>query len=145
MRGFKVLVMLCGLLLLGVGVIYAEEEQPVPDGHIDDGRVNYWDLAAPVAVYCTFDSPDASDPDYSVFKTIELWGINSEGSGYHVLTVTSDDIDEMGYSTSQNTQIASASGYSLNRGTDGSFYVVSPADAEGKVYIFSWDRGDQNC
>ncbi len=144
MRSFKVIIMLCGLLLLGVGVIYAEDE-PVPDGHIDDGRVNYWDLAAPVAVYCDFDNPDTDDPDYSVFESVDLWGINSEGSGYHVLTVTSDEIDEIGYSTDENIEISNEDGFSLNRGTDGSLYVVSPANSEGKVYTFSWERGDQNC
>jgi len=144
-RSFKVIVILCGLLLLGIGVIYAEEDEPVPDGHIDDGRVNYWDLAAPVAVYCTFDNPDSADPDYSVFESVELWGINSEASGYHVLTVTSAELDEMGYSTEANTEIVSTDGFSLNRGTDGSFYVVSPSDSEGKVYTFSWERGDLNC
>lgn len=144
MGSFKVMVILCGLLLLGAGAIYAEDEA-MPDGHINDGRVNYWDLAAPIAVYCNFDNPDINDPDYSVFESVSLWGINAEGSGYHVLTVTSDEIDEIGYTTSENIEIASEDGFTLNRATDGSLYVISPLDSEGKFYTFSWELGNQNC
>jgi hypothetical protein len=146
MKLFKVTVLLAFVLTIGVSAIFADEDDSVP--MIEDGRVNAWDIAAPVVIYCTFDYPYSDDPDMGVLDTIELWAlvtIDDNVQGSMVLEVSADTIEEVGYSTDSDTVIASASGFTLVRATDASLYVTAPADAEGKVYSFSWEFGDEGC
>lgn len=143
MRIFKMALVFSALAVavIGVGAAAAQEH----NGVIADGRVNSWDLAAPVAVYCTFENPDIEDPDYSEFSGIELWGINEDSEGRLILTVDAETISEVGVDADEALEIASAEGFTLYRNADGSFAVIAPADFEGKTYSFSWEFGDQSC
>jgi hypothetical protein len=141
MRLLKVVALAAVVLTVGVGVISAEEGVPA----ISDGRVNSWDLAAPVIVYCQFEYPDPEDRDAGVLDYIELWGLNGEDYFEQVAVVTAEEIDAAGVNAEISTLLVSGSGYSLYRETDGSFTAVAPVDPEGKLYTFNWERGDQNC
>ncbi|MCC6616148.1 MAG: hypothetical protein IT320_21940 [Anaerolineae bacterium] len=144
MRNWKMVLLLVVVLALGVGVVQAQdEEENVPT--ISDGRVNSWDIAAPVVVYCTFEYPNPDDVNAGVFDTIELWGATGEDEFQLVATVTADEIEAAGVDAESSTVLTSAFGYSLYRAADGSFTVAAAPDAEGKVYSFNWSFGDQNC
>jgi hypothetical protein len=146
MKVAKGLLLFVLALVVGVGAAAADDGDDVPT--INDGRVNSWDIAAPVVVYCTFEYPDADDPDAGVFSTVELWSVvRTDGvdQGSLALEVSAEEIDAAGYSSDADTLIASASGFSLYRASDASLFVTAPADAEGKVYRFSWEFGDQGC
>ncbi|MCB9450443.1 MAG: hypothetical protein H6672_03340 [Anaerolineaceae bacterium] len=147
MRKVSWLVLVMAVLAMGVVAVNAQDTHQVVDGvlYIQDGRVNSWDVAAPVAVYCRFDYPDADDVDYSVLSSIELLTINYADEGELTLSVDAAQIDAVGETPAENTLIAAAGGYGLYRATNGSLYVVGPADASGNPYIFVWNRGDQNC
>lgn len=141
MRYLKFMVLAVLVFAVGVGVISADEEVPI----INDGRVNSWDLAATAVVYCGFEYPDPDDPDAGVLDHIEVWGLNPEDYFEQVIYITAEEIDEAGVNANASTLLATGNGYSLYRESDGSFTATSPADSEGKVYSFNWERGDQNC
>lgn len=150
MRTLKFSVLLLLLVFAAVGFASADsaddEGQPTVTTDIEDGRVNYWEVGAPVAVYCTFAQTDPEDLDYREFTGIELLAINREtNNGELVASVSAEAIDEIGVNAAQDTLLASGAGYHLYRAKTGEFYVVSPADAEGKVYTFVFARGDLNC
>lgn len=123
----------------------AEEVPVITDGAINDGRVNSTDLAARVIVYCNFEYPDAEDPDAGVLSSVELWGVNGDGYFEQVLVESAAEIDAVGVPAGSSVVLATNNGFSLYRETDGSFTATAPGDAEGKVYLFNWERGDQNC
>lgn len=141
MRFPKFLAVVAMVSVVSVGVISAQEEVAT----INDGRVNSRDLAATVIAYCSFDHPDVDDPDASELAAVELWGLNGESYFEQVVYVTADAIDAAGVNSEASTLLGTGNGYSLYREADGSFTAVAPGDAEGKVYLFNWERGDQNC
>lgn len=146
MRTLRIMMLFIAVLALGVGVIYAEDDSETMDvPTIDDGRVNSWDIAAPVVVFCEFDYPYADDENMGVFDTMELWGATGEDEFQLVATVTAQEIEDAGVDADSSTLLVSAYGYSLYRETDGSFTVTAAPDADGKVYRFNWSFGDQNC
>lgn len=142
MRYLKSILLLVVVLALGVGALQAQDAENVPT--IADGRVNSWDLAAPVAVYCHFSYPYADDVNMGVFDNLELWGLTGDQFEL-VATVTAAEIKAAGSAPSAPTLLTTARGYSLYREPDGSFTVTAAPDAEGKVYSFNWSFGAQNC
>jgi hypothetical protein len=144
---------LLSTLVIGGGVMTTLADEDVnPDDlpHIDDERVNAFDVAAPVAVFYTYEDvlivDENGDPVYDEenglqyenrLTGLELVGINlSDTTTYGVLNLSVDDIAdavEAGQTTWENM------GFTLGIGDNGYFYVVSPADFEGKVYSFVWD------
>lgn len=118
-------------LVFGVGLVSAD------DPSLRDGRVNYWDAGAPVAVYCHFDGSNLS--------SIELLKINSSNQGELLLEISAADINAAGDQPAVNTLLAEAQGFKLYRLTNGEFEVMAPADKEGKVYAFTWERGSFAC
>jgi hypothetical protein len=134
---------LIALLSLGVAAISAqddeEEEEIAP--LIDDGRVNGYDPSAPVAIYCVYDD----EGEDAQLERIALLSTNPDTLGKDIIVMDVDEIAEIGYSADADTLLSEADGFSLYRATDGSFYVLSPGDFEGKVYTFNWSYGDLNC
>jgi hypothetical protein len=149
MRVFKLGLLAAGVLLLGVGAASANDTavQIGEQLYILDGRVNSWDVAAPVAVYCQHESPEAdnSDTDRDSLAGIELLAINASNNGELALRVDGTDIAAVGENPASATLLGSSNGYSLYRAPGGSFYVVAPPDEEGKVYSFVWEEGDPGC
>ncbi|MBE2267711.1 MAG: hypothetical protein IAE80_05725 [Anaerolinea sp.] len=109
---------------------YADEEVILPK--IDDGRVNAFDIDAPVAVYELRVYPDAEDVDYSVLSSIEFWGIISDGVVDKVLEVSAADV-EAGISASSMTIIAADNGYLLCAEVDDTLTLIAP-----NGYSFNW-------
>jgi hypothetical protein len=144
---------LLSALVIGGGAVTALADEDVnPDDlpHIDDQRVNAFDVDAPVAVFYTYEDvlmvDDNGDAIYneesglqyeSRLTGLELIGINlSDTTTYGVLNLSMDEIAEA-VEAGQTTW--ESMGFTLGIGDNGYFYVVSPADFEGKVYSFVWD------
>jgi hypothetical protein len=144
---------LLSALVIGGGAVTALADEDVnPDDlpHIDDQRVNAFDVAAPVAVFYTYEDvlmvDDNGDAIYNEegglqydnrLTGLELVGINlSDTTTYGVLNLSMDEIAEA-VEAGQTTW--ESMGFTLGIGDNGYFYVVSPADFEGKVYSFVWD------
>ncbi len=114
-----------------------------------DGRLNASDLAAPVAVYYTYAAQMVLDangeivwgadgyPYYEDVATgLQLLAIDSTGNGQAVLELSKDSIND---ALAQGQTSFVAGGYQLNINENGWYWLVSPPDADGKVYSFSWD------
>ncbi len=138
MRLLKIGLFMVVAAVVGVGMVSADDNVPV----IDDGRVNNWEIAAPAAIYCTFEQLNPDNLDETTFTGIEVLQINSENNGAFLFDIDAEDIAA---SVDEDTLLASASGYDLYQLTTGSLYLSAPADSEGKVYSFTWERGDQGC
>lgn len=134
---FGIVMAAAAVLLLGAMSASAESINPsIP--HFSDGRVNAYDLTAPLAVYCHFNYPDASDVNKGVLDSIEVWGFEGR-SIRQQLWVDAETIDAVGVNMNGEQQIAAHNGYALNRTADGGFSVT------GANYRFEWDRGAQGC
>jgi hypothetical protein len=148
---------LLSALVIGGGAVTALADEDVnPDDlpHIDDQRVNAFDVAAPVAVFYTYEDvlmvDDNGDAIYNEdgglqyenrLTGLELVGINlSDTTTYGVLNLSMEEIAEA-VEAGQTTW--ESMGFTLGIGDNGYFYVVSPADFEGKVYSFVWDDLDR--
>jgi putative cell wall-binding protein len=134
-------------LMVGVGFAAAEDEtEDVPV--IADGRVNSWEVAAPVVIYCDFEGYSLDDgTEYSVMTQLDLYALPySDGAWENIVSVSADDLaDAMASEREESTLLAGSLGYGLYLNADDSLTAIAPGDAEGKVYTFSWNLGDQNC
>src|SRR5690606_24444103 len=115
------------LLALGVGVIHAEEEV-IGVALFPDGRVNNWQIDAPVAIYCVFSGSE----DTTAFERVEVWGLANQ----KLLEASASQIN----TATTATALTSADGYTLSKLADGSLQVAAP-----NGYSFNWVRGDTNC
>jgi hypothetical protein len=142
MRFVKLALPLWVVLVVGVSAVSANNTTATIDGQpfITDGRMNGGDIGAPAVVYCKF-----SDDAHTEFLGIEVLRVTPENTGVLALYASADDIDKVGDAPAEDTLITQQNGYSLYRARTGEFYLVSPADSEGKVYSFVWERGDLNC
>ncbi len=103
---------------------------------INDGRINSWEVAAPVAIYYTWDMVIGGEGSIVPQATgIELLGINADGEGELVLTASLDDLQTLADGSAAYLE---ADGYRLYY-VDGSFTVIAPPDYEGKTYSFTWE------
>lgn len=127
MRSVKVLVVVAIMVVFGVGVINAEDEN-VPT--FSDGRVNNWQIDEPVAVYCVFDH--TVDVNVGVFQRIEAWGLDGE----KLLEASAAEIS----AAPAGTVLASNFSYALTKLTGSSFEISAP-----NGYSFTWQRGDAGC
>lgn len=127
------------------GSVFTAAAQDVT-ASINDGRVNHWDIGAPVAIYCEFENPDEDDPDYAEFESVVLWAQTyTDGSYTPVLEVSADDISAAINESAEDVLVASDWGYSLYVTEDDELHVTAPTDSEGKTYSFTWELGDQSC
>jgi hypothetical protein len=143
---------LVGLLVVGVlalsafSAALAQEDTTVPVEIPDlgrvlmfrDGRVNAFDMAAPVAIYYTHETLTRSDgSSIAVPNGIRLLAIEPEtGNGQLVLDAELDEIEQL---ASGAVNSLSNDGFSL-RYRAGTFWVTAPPDDEGKVYNFIWQN-----
>lgn len=127
MRVIRLVSALVFLLALGVGVIHAEEEV-MGVALFPDGRVNNWQIDAPVAIYCVFSGSE----DTTAFERVEVWGLANQ----KLLEASAAQIN----AAEAATTLTSADGYSLSKLADGSLQVAAP-----NGYSFTWARGDTNC
>ena len=139
-------VVVVALLALTVGMVSADDSEEVVLPTIDDGRVNNFDIAAPVAVFCEITYPYADDTDAGVLDSIQLWGLTGADDGlfHEVATISASEIQDAAGSSSP-VLLSNTYGYSLYLEADGSFRLVAAPDAEGKVYEFSWDLSAPHC
>ncbi len=117
---------------------------------IDDGRLNAFDQAAPVAIYYTYECVQQTgltgQPLYDknggyVYENpctgIDILSIDhATGNGSVALHISTDELLDLvatGETSISNNWVT------LNLGEDGWLEVTTPADFEGKVYTFSWD------
>lgn len=129
---------LTAILTMGVIGVQAEDDDDsaMDDGRVSDGRVNYEDPAAPVAIYCVFEYTDPSDPNLGIFTGIDVLQINSEGQGEGLLYASTDLIAAA--DPLESAIIAETAGAGLYLNSDG-YSVITPA------YSFSWQPGAINC
>jgi uncharacterized protein involved in high-affinity Fe2+ transport len=133
-------------LMVGVGIAAADDTEDVPV--ISDGRVNSWQVAATVVIYCDFEGYSLEDgTKYSVMMQIDLYALPySDGSWENVVSVSADELsDAMAEEREESVLVAGNLGYGLYLNVDDSLTATAPGDAEGKVYSFTWNLGDQNC
>ncbi|MBZ0287272.1 MAG: hypothetical protein K8I30_06635 [Anaerolineae bacterium] len=142
MRILKLALPLCVILVISVSAVSASADTATIDGQpfITDGRMNGGDIGSPAVVYCKF-----NDDTHSIFEGIEVLRVTPENTGVLALYASAEDIDNIGDSPATDTLITRQNGYSLYRAHSGEFYLVAPADREGKGYSFVWERGDLNC
>lgn len=137
-RKFSTLVvtaMALSLLVFAFSASAADDTATLPS--INDGRINKFDIAAPVAIFENFIYPYEDDVNYGVLDSVEFWGYTGSDSFEKVLEVTRAEIEA---ATPGDTSVLVATGYgfSLYKEVDGSLTLVAPADAEGKAYEFNW-------
>lgn len=100
-----------------------------PIGSINDGRINAYDLGAPLAAYCTAD------------HGMEVWDIDAAGNGALAFTVTQDQIVSGlndASASGQNTLVGQGLGDSLYATIEGQLILFGPDLREpGKVYQFA--------
>ncbi|HEX2907205.1 MAG TPA: hypothetical protein VHO69_10125 [Phototrophicaceae bacterium] len=102
-----------------------------------DGRINAFDMSAPVAVYYTTETRTNDDTtNYEVVTGLELLAIDPVTETGHL--VVKADVAAVKQLMSGAVSVIEADGYSLHY-SSGTFWVVAPADAEGKVYSFAWE------
>ncbi len=133
-------------LMVGVGIAAADDTESVPV--IADGRVNSWEVAAPVVIYCDFEGYSLDDEtEYSVMTQIDLYALlYSDGTWENVVSISADALaTAMAEEREETMLLVSNLGYALSLNVDDSLTATVPADFEGKVYSFTWNLGDQNC
>jgi hypothetical protein len=141
----KKLSILASLLLI-VGVIAggsiaaADDDTSLP--YFTDGRMNAYDIAAPVVIYCI--NEDVSE---GAMQSIDLYAQRySDGAWEAVLSVPAADILEaMEVERDEAVELGNEYGYAVWLNTDDSVTVVAPADASGNVYSYTWNLDDPGC
>lgn len=142
-RSILISAVLAALMVVSFGVVGAQDdEEDLPT--INDDRVNNYDLAAPVAVYCEYDYPFEDDPNVGVLQDIELWALTDADDGLfsQVALVSGNEVSAAIQDLDgEPLVLAQSAGYSLWLLDEDTLQVIAPADFEGKVYDFSWDLG----
>lgn len=99
----------------------------------DDGRINYCDAGASIAVY----------PVNGGFQIYQL--DPADGDGSLQLIITEDELNSVSNTPTNNTLIKEAGRIRLYRLTSGEFQVMAPSIQGEKTYIliFDYDGGDR--
>ncbi len=129
----RLMVLLAVLAMAVFAVAVSAEDDSTSLPTINDGRVNEYDIAAPVAIYDVYSYPYADDVNMGVLDHIEFWGIPSGGDTIQkVMNVTAAEINAAA-PTGSSVLVASNAGYSLYEEVDGSLTLVGPFN-----YVFNW-------
>lgn len=127
------------LSVFAVAVVGAEDTSTDYLPTINDGRVNEYDIAAPVAIYDYYAYPYADDVDMGVLDHIEFWGFPwgaNDNDIQKVMNVTAAEINAATPAANASVLVASNAGYSLYKEVDGSLTLVGPSN-----YVFNWTPG----
>lgn len=104
---------------------------------IDDGRVNKFDISAPVAIYDDYVYPYADNVNEGVLDHIEFWGlVGTDTNIEKVMNVTEAQLAAVKPSATNHVLVASNDGYSLYMESNGSLTLVGPFN-----YVFNWTPG----
>jgi hypothetical protein len=109
---------------------------------ITDGRVNAWDIGAPVIVYCIFDSYSLEDgTEISDLQAVNLVALRYEGGSWeNVVSVSAETLTSaLAEPRTEMVLVDSNEGYSLFLNADDSLTAAAPG------YSFNWSLGDQDC
>ena len=126
-----VLVFAALVMMVFAVAVSAEEDDTSYLPTINDGRVNEFDIDAPVGIYDLYVYPYADDVNAGVLDRVEFWGLD----GQKVLQVERAQIISAQASAGSSVLVASSNGYSLYKEADGSLTAVVGA------YVFNWTPG----
>ena len=123
------------LAVLSLGVVAAQAQE------IDDGRVNYEDPAASIAVYCNFVYSNPDDANMGILDSIEVLRIDEDGQGAGILYASAAALAEAEANFTEDVILdTTADGYLLVHFADGHYAAITP-----QGYSFNWERGAINC
>jgi hypothetical protein len=148
---FKKMFTLFMLMLMVAGVtsvVAAEDDVFTPPPIMEDGRINAYDPAAPVALFYTYDTVPVLDENgnitwddqggqfyQDIVTGIDILAINSvTGDGSLALRASVGDLAKL---VAGGELSLSANGVNLNIGDNGWFWVEAPTT--NGDYTFSWD------
>lgn len=95
---------------------------------IRDGRINRFDIAAPVAIYDFYGRPRADAANLIALDRIEFW----DTDGHKVLEVSKQQIVNTLVNSAASVLVAADSGYNLFKEADGSLTLIVG------TYQFNW-------
>ena len=121
------------MMVFAVAAVSADDSNTSYLPTINDGRVNEYDIAAPVAIYDLYDYPYA-DVNVGVLDRVEFWGLDGSGTIQKVLQVSKANIVNATVTSGSSVLVASGDGYSLYKEANGSLTLVAPIDS----YSFNW-------
>jgi hypothetical protein len=138
-------VVLLGGSSVSAAVVPTPTPTAIPAPHHSDGRVNAYDIAAPVAVFCKLTYPDANNTALKVanrfggvLDRVELWGVTDGTRQFHEIAMVPAATINGTPNTLGVHVDAEGFGYSLYHNADGSLTVVAPPDQRGFSYRFTW-------
>lgn len=164
-KGFVLLIVL-GLLFSAAAVFAIDpEESTIQSVEIEDfgymmrftdGRLNQWDLVAPVAVYYNRAMVPKLDADGVLILladgrkeyvdqvvSLDLWGLHPEtGFVDHLLHMPIDEVHAMIEAATEPMELATAFGYQIGYSPEGGgwYWVTAPPDGSGNSYVFKWQE-----
>lgn len=130
-RNLTILAVLALLLMSFAVAAYADDDVVLPT--IEDGRINKFDIASPVAIFANYSYPYADDINMGVLENLEFWGITYEDHVDKVLDVSAAQLQATDNSAG-SAVVASANGYTLILEADGSLILT------GAGYTYNWTQ-----
>lgn len=132
----RIMIVLAALvmMMLATAAVGAQDNTPTSYlPHFTDGRINLYDIAAPVAIYDLYAHPFTNNVNRGVLDRIEFWGLDGTGSIQKVLQVEKADITAATVPTTSPVLLASNLGYSLFKDLDGKLTLIAPNN-----YHYTW-------
>lgn len=130
-RSLTILAVLAFVLMSFAVVAYADDDVVLPT--IEDGRINKFDIASPVAIFADYSYPYADDINMGVLERLEFWGITYEDHVEKVLDVSAAQLQATDNSAG-SAVVAAANGYTLILEADGSLTLT------GAGYTYNWTQ-----
>jgi hypothetical protein len=120
------------------GLVPVDSENYGTIARFNDGRLNAFDIAAPVAVYYSYDRVPAytGGPNLDVLRSVQVWAYNPDlGTSQKVVdapiaTLLADEpnlVDDPFV----------VGGIALHH-TDNGYFTLQAPNADGTTYTFSW-------
>ena len=116
------------MMVFAVAAVSADDTDTSYLPTINDGRVNEYDIAAPVAIYDLYDYPYVDDVNAGVLDRIEFWGVD----GQKILEVSREQIVNAAPTSGSSVLVATGSGLSLYKEVDGSLTLIDGS------YLYNW-------